>query len=76
MFQPIIKNVIKDTDDQPETHGVRSRRVRSAGASAPWGRGTPPSWPVDVFASLEALSKPRGWRILTEASSRGRDQLH
>ena len=56
MGTSLLKDMIKETDEQPdeETQRVRSGRVQGTGTLSRWIWGAPPTH-VDVFASLEAL---------------------
>lgn len=59
MFPSLLKNMIQDTDEQPDEamYGVKSEKAPSAGDLSPWSwLCHPPS--VDVFANLEALGNP------------------
>ena len=52
----IVKDIIKETDKQPdeEVQRVKSRRVLSAGASVLMELGYTASWPVDKLTHPEA----------------------
>lgn len=64
-FTGLLKDVIKDADEQPDgkIHRVRPERVVMAGASAPWSWGASPSWDMDVFPTWK-VSEPHATGIL------------
>lgn len=53
LFTSLLKDMVKDTDEQPDEgfHRAGSGRVPSTSASVP-------SWYVDVFTNLETLQTP------------------
>lgn len=62
------KNMITDTDEQPdeEIHRAGSGRVPSSGASVSWSWDVPPSQHVTMSTNLEALRSPylgTLWRV-------------
>ena len=67
MLTHLLKDMIRDTDEQPdeEVHRVRSGRGPStswASVPAELGYITPPT--VDVFASVEAPQTPSYWGFM------------
>lgn len=53
--QFIIKDIIRDTDEQDEEgHTARSRGFPAQGRLSPWIGGVPPSQRVDAFINPEA----------------------
>ena len=74
-FTSLLKDIVKDTDEQPdeEMHRARSGRVLSAGASVPLELGCV-TLPVWLCSPTWKLSEPHTSGILpTEASARGHD---
>lgn len=69
MFTSLLKNMIKDPDEQPdeEIHGVRSSCPRGAGLYHPPG--------TRVGSPTRKLSRPPPIRIFMGTSSHGCDQL-
>lgn len=57
MFTNVLKDTIKDTDEQPdkEIYRVRSGRILRVRVSALWSRGASPSHNVDIFTNLEDI---------------------
>ena len=73
---PVYKRILQDTDEQPkeEIHLGMSERVPTTGASAPMELGAVTSWKGCAWNLEASLSESHTPGILTEASSRRRDQ--
>ena len=58
-FTSLLRDLPKDTDEQPdeEAHRVESRRMKSQEQVllSPWSWGVSPSWYVNVLTHPEAL---------------------
>lgn len=60
----LLKDMMKDTDEQrdEEIYRVRSGRIPGSGALSPWSWDVLPS-SMDVLANLEALQTPYYWHL-------------
>ena len=73
MFTNLLKDMIKDTDEQPDEQ-IHRQGVGVQELLSWWSWGASSFWYVDVFINLEALQASYSWDFM-DASSCSHDQL-